>query len=165
MNIYMKRTLLLMRSSVTTFYANKPNHFPSSLVASTQSPLRLYSSNGNGSNLTHTQKPNSSLDTEDISNPELKKLIDKFYEGDAEAIPSIFEAILKRKLAGKYEEADKELMEEIVGKTHESSDDIEDEESNEEFESDLDELSETDEYIDELHNAREIAMKRMARDE
>nr|POE51290.1 hypothetical protein CFP56_65292 [Quercus suber] len=155
-----------MRSSATTFYANKPNHFPISLVASTLSRLRLYSSNGNGSNLTHTQKPNSSVDEEDISNPELKKLIDKFYAGDAEAIPSIFEAILKRKLAGKYEEADKELMEEIVGKTHESSDDIDDEElSDEEFESDLDELSETDEYIDELHNAKEIAMKRMARDE
>ena len=78
----------------------------------------------------------------------------------------IFEAILNRKLAGKYEEADKELVEEIVGKTNEFSDDINDEEeSNEEFESDLDELSETDEYIDELHNAKEIAMKRMVRDE
>ncbi|KAM3703171.1 hypothetical protein ACB098_04G075100 [Castanea mollissima] len=95
-----------MRSSVTTFYATKLNRFPSSLVASTQSRLRLYSSNGNGSNLTHTQKPKSSVDAEDISNP-----------GDAEAIPSIFEVILKRKLAGKYEEADKELMEEIVGRT------------------------------------------------
>ena len=78
----------------------------------------------------------------------------------------IFEAILNRKLAGKYEEADKELVGEIVGKTNESSDDINDEEeSNEEFESDLDELSETDEYIDELHNAKEIAMKRIARNE
>ncbi|KAK7844387.1 hypothetical protein CFP56_010943 [Quercus suber] len=143
----MKQTLLLMRSSATTFYANKPNHFPISLVASTLSRLRLYSMNL-------------------FKYRELKKLIDKFYAGDAEAIPSIFEAILKRKLAGKYEEADKELMEEIVGKTHESSDDIDDEElSDEEFESDLDELSETDEYIDELHNAKEIAMKRMARDE
>ena len=85
--------------------------------------------------------------------------------GDAEAIPSIFEEILKRKLAGKYEEVDKELIEEIVGKTHESTDDIDDEESNEEFKFDLDELSETDECIDELHNAKEIAMKRMVRDE
>ena len=97
---------------------------------------------------------------------ELKKLIDKSYAGDAEETPMIFEAILNRKLAGKYEVADKELVEEIVGKTNESSDDINDEEeSNEEFESDLDELSETDEYIDELHNAKEIVMKRMARDE
>ena len=96
---------------------------------------------------------------------ELKKFIDKFYVGYAEAIPSIFEEILKRKLAGKYEEVDKELIEEIVGKTHESTDDIDDEESNEEFKFDLDELSEIDECIDELHNAKEIAMKRMARDE
>ena len=97
---------------------------------------------------------------------ELKKLIDKSYAGDAEEIPMIFEAILNRKLVGKYEEADKELVEEIVGETNEFSDDINDEEeSNEEFESDLDELSETDEYIDELHNAKEIFMKRMARDE
>ena len=45
-------------------------------------------------------------------------------------------------------------MEEIFGKTYESWDDIDDyEESNEEFESDLDEMRETDEYIDELHNA------------
>ena len=69
MNIYMKRTLLPMRSSVTTFYANKPNHFPISLVASTSSRLRLYSSDGNGSNLTHTQKTNSSVDAEEINNP------------------------------------------------------------------------------------------------
>ena len=96
---------------------------------------------------------------------ELKKFIDKFYVGDAEAIPSIFEEILKRKLAGKYEEVDKELIEEIVGKTHESTDDIDDEESNEEFKFDLDELSETDECIDELYNVEEIAMKRMVRDE
>ena len=96
---------------------------------------------------------------------ELKKFIDKFYVGDAEAIPSIFEEILKRKLAGKYEEVDKELIEEIVGKTRESIDDTDDEESNEEFKFDLDELSETDECIDELHNAKEIAMKRMVRDE
>ena len=33
MNIYIKRTLLLIRSSVTIFNANKPNHFPTSLVA------------------------------------------------------------------------------------------------------------------------------------
>ena len=39
MQIYIKRTLLLMRSSVTIFYANKPNHFPSLLVALTQTLL------------------------------------------------------------------------------------------------------------------------------
>ena len=49
---------------------------------------------------------------------ELEKFIDKFYVGDAEAIPSIFEEILKRKLAGKYEEVDKELIYPITSKVH-----------------------------------------------
>lgn len=52
-------------------------------------------------------------DEDDISNKALKKQIDKFFEGDEEAFPSIFEAILKRKLAGKSEESDKELMNEL----------------------------------------------------
>lgn len=92
---------------------------------------------------------------------ELKKLIEKFYAGDEEAIPSIFEAILKRKLAGNNDEADKELMEEIVGKNRELLDDIDDEES----ESDLDEVCDTDENIVELRNAKETLMKRKVRDE
>ncbi|KAM3268748.1 hypothetical protein P3S67_030712 [Capsicum chacoense] len=50
---------------------------------------------------------------DDISNKALKKKIDRFYEGDDEAFSSIFEAILKRKLAGKSEESDEELMNEI----------------------------------------------------
>lgn len=161
-----KRTLSLIRS--VTFYARssscscscEPNRFPS-LVTSTRSRLRLYSSNGNGSNLTQTQKPNSSVDVENVSNQELKKLIEKFYAGDEEAIPSIFEAILKRKLAGNSDEADKELMEEIVGKNRELLDDIDDEE----FESDLDEVCDTDENIVELRNAKETLMKRKVRDE
>ncbi|XP_015069621.1 uncharacterized protein LOC107014284 [Solanum pennellii] len=56
---------------------------------------------------------NNLQDEDDISNKALKKQIDKFFEGDEEAFPSIFEAILKRKLAGKSEESDKELMNEL----------------------------------------------------
>jgi hypothetical protein len=55
---------------------------------------------------------------------ELKKRIERFYAGDAEAVPSIFEAILKRKLAGKHDEADKKVMEEICGKREDPPDDI-----------------------------------------
>ena len=40
----------------------------------------------------------------------------KLQEGDAEAIPSVFEAILQRYLAGKPIEADQELMRGILGK-------------------------------------------------
>ncbi|CAH9084830.1 unnamed protein product [Cuscuta epithymum] len=46
----------------------------------------------------------------DLSNEALKKKIERLVEGDGEAIPEIFEAILKRKLSGKSDEEDEELM-------------------------------------------------------
>ncbi|KAL6973582.1 hypothetical protein U1Q18_027767 [Sarracenia purpurea var. burkii] len=85
------------------------------------------------SNSAQTQKEQSSIDVEDISNEELKRRIQKYFEGDEEAIPSIFEAILKRKLAGKHDESDDELMEEFQ---HKPGDDV----SDKEFESDEDYL-------------------------
>lgn len=68
-----------------------------------------------GSNSDHTPDSNNNnlQDEDDISNKALKKQIDRFFEGDEEAFPSIFEAILKRKLAGKSEESDEELMNEL----------------------------------------------------
>lgn len=67
---------------------------------------------------------------------ELKKRIDKYFEGDAEAIPSIFEAILQRKLAGLMgkkndDNDDDKLIEELCGKKElreESESDVKDEE-------------------------------------
>ncbi|XP_059306656.1 uncharacterized protein LOC132058109 [Lycium ferocissimum] len=56
---------------------------------------------------------NNLQEEDDISNKALKQQIDKFFEGDEEAFPSIFEAILKRKLAGKSEESDEELMNQL----------------------------------------------------
>ncbi|XP_047339260.1 uncharacterized protein LOC124942748 [Impatiens glandulifera] len=50
---------------------------------------------------------------DDVEKEELKTRINKFYEGDMDAIPSIFEAILKRKLTGKHEDSDNELVEEL----------------------------------------------------
>lgn len=47
---------------------------------------------------------------------ELKEQIENFLqseEGNEEAISSIFETILKRKLSGKHEESDNELMDEL----------------------------------------------------
>ncbi|XP_019153656.1 PREDICTED: uncharacterized protein LOC109150196 [Ipomoea nil] len=52
-------------------------------------------------------------DSQDLSNEALKKRIERLIEGDGEAIPEIFEVILKRKLSGKSEEADEELMKDI----------------------------------------------------
>ncbi|RAL41497.1 hypothetical protein DM860_010291 [Cuscuta australis] len=56
---------------------------------------------------------NTVKDSQDLSNEALKKKIERLAEGDGEAIPEIFEAILKRKLSGKSAEEDEELMKDI----------------------------------------------------
>ncbi|MFQ6626070.1 hypothetical protein Gotur_004909, partial [Gossypium turneri] len=72
--------------------------------------------------------------------PELKTRIKKYFKGDEEALPSVLEAILRRKLAGKHEETDDELMDELEVQPRDDVDD-------EEFESDFDNLYSTDEEI------------------
>lgn len=89
---------------------------------------------------------------------ELKTRIEKYFKGDEEVLPSIFEAILSRKLSGKHEETDDELMEEL---RIQPLDDVNDKD----FESDFEEMYQTDEEIDNLYNARDIVTKRMADDE
>ncbi|XP_022933107.1 uncharacterized protein LOC111439871 [Cucurbita moschata] len=84
--------------------------------------------------------------------------IDKYFKGDEEALPSILEAILQRKLGGKHEGTDDELVEEL---RMQPLDDVKDKE----FESDFEELYETDEEIDDLYSARDIVMKKMVKDE
>ncbi|KAG7021628.1 hypothetical protein SDJN02_15354, partial [Cucurbita argyrosperma subsp. argyrosperma] len=84
--------------------------------------------------------------------------IDKYFKGDEEALPSILEAILQRKLGGKLEDTDDELVEEL---RMQPLDDVKDKE----FESDFEELYETDEEIDDLYSARDIVMKKMVKDE
>ncbi|MFQ6656007.1 hypothetical protein Gotur_026296, partial [Gossypium turneri] len=65
--------------------------------------------------------------------PELKTRIKKYFEGDEKALPSVLEAILRRKLAGKHEETDDKLMDELEVQPQDDVDD-------EEFESDFDNL-------------------------
>ncbi|TYH63504.1 hypothetical protein ES332_D07G197100v1 [Gossypium tomentosum] len=72
--------------------------------------------------------------------PELKTRIKNYFEGDEDALPSVLEAILRRKLAGKHEETDDELMDELEVQPRDNVDD-------EEFESDFDNLYSTDEEI------------------
>ncbi|BAU02740.1 hypothetical protein VIGAN_11231300 [Vigna angularis var. angularis] len=97
--------------------------------------LTSFSSRSNASD-----KPHSLV--EDISNEELKRRVAKLQEGDAEAIPSVFEAILQRSLVGKPIEADEELMKEILGKRTLSEDE-------EEFDSDWEEEIDDPENEDE----------------
>ncbi|XP_061373812.1 uncharacterized protein LOC133316117 [Gastrolobium bilobum] len=137
------RNLLLHSSSATAYAATTTT----SLGVSTRSRLRLFSSDEN-------QNP-----IEDVDNKELKLRIRKYFdEGDESVLPSIMEGILQRKLSGKHEETDDELMDEL---SKEPIDDVEDEE----FESDFEDMHDTDEEIDDLYNARDIVMKKMMKDE
>ncbi|KAJ8536040.1 hypothetical protein K7X08_034441 [Anisodus acutangulus] len=108
-NVHLFSRSLLMR---------KPNPYPDT-SSFWPNCKRFTSESSNqppdGSNSGHTRNNNdNNLQYEDeISNKALKQQIDKFFEGDEEAFPSIFEAILKRKLAGKSEESDEELMNQL----------------------------------------------------
>lgn len=131
------------------------------------SHYKLFSSDAGSSN----SNPNSSAETnlseleknqntiEDVSNKEFKELINKhFKDNDVDVIPSIMEAILKRRLSGKHEETDDELMDELQMQPL-------DEVTDAEFESDFEEAHETDEELDDLYNARQYVEKKMVRDE
>lgn len=90
---------------------------------------------------------------------ELKLRIEEYFnKGSEEALPSIFEAILRRGLIRKHEETDDELMSELQ---MQPLDDVKDKD----FESDFEEAHETDEEIEDLYNARDIVTKRMVQDE
>ncbi|KAF3438597.1 hypothetical protein FNV43_RR21360 [Rhamnella rubrinervis] len=175
----MKRTLL---ANISLFARNRLlspppcNSSPSSslipLAASIppKLSLRLYSSENESSknessneaaypvpetSLTKPEKNDVAID--DVSNKELNIRIKKYFKGDEEALPSIMEAILQRKLAGKHEETDDEMMEDLQMQPLEDVND-------KEFESDFEELYKTDEEIDDLYNARDIVMERMVKD-
>ncbi|XP_050203328.1 uncharacterized protein LOC126653470 [Mercurialis annua] len=99
-----------------------------------------------------------SVEVTDVSNKELKELMEKYFKGDEEVLPVIMEAILKRKLTNKHEYTDDELMEELE---MQPLDDVKDQE----FESDFEELYPTDEELDNLYDAKQHVVKKMVKDE
>ncbi|KAJ8624652.1 hypothetical protein MRB53_033182 [Persea americana] len=105
-----------------------------------------------------TPNPQPSLNLADVSNKDLKRLMESYFKGDEEVLPSIMEAILRRRLSGKHAETDDELMEELRAAP---LGDVKDKE----FESDFEELYETDEEIDNLYNARQYVERKMVKDE
>ncbi|GMH22236.1 hypothetical protein Nepgr_024079 [Nepenthes gracilis] len=111
-----------------------------------------------GTSFADSQAKDVKSDIEDVSNQELKMRIEKYFKDDEEALPSILEAILARKLSGKHEGTDDELIDEF---RFQPLDNVNDRE----FESDFEEAHETDEEIDDLYNARDIVIKRMMQDE
>lgn len=147
----------------------------SDLISSSSNLRRLFSAESDSPNATRNSNPDPlpeetslqaqqqkkrdvSVDVQDVSNKEMKMRIEKYFGGDEQALPSILEAILARKLVGKHEETDDELMEELSMKPLDGVKD-------KECESDFETMHETDEEIDDLYDARDIVMKRMAKDE
>lgn len=89
---------------------------------------------------------------------DLREMMDKYFKGDGEVLPSIMEAVLQRKLSQKHEETDDELMEELRMKPLSDVD-------AEEFQSDFDELYETDKELNDLCDAKEYVVKKMMQDQ
>lgn len=89
---------------------------------------------------------------------ELKTQIEDYLHNfNEEALPVVFESVLKRKLSEKHEETDDELLDEF----HlEPLDNV----SNEDFEDDFEDAHETDDEIEDLYNARNIVINRKASD-
>ncbi|XP_048232219.1 uncharacterized protein LOC125370494 [Ricinus communis] len=120
LSLYTRNLLLSPPKSIT----NSNSYFPL-FVSLARSRLRFYSSESDSSgkpNFNHTHKPNGSVeDVDGVSDQEIKKRIEKFYQGDEGEIPAIFEAILKRKLAGISD--DDGLMEALGPKVKDSDSD------------------------------------------
>ncbi|XP_016700206.1 uncharacterized protein [Gossypium hirsutum] len=91
-----------------------PVHLFNLFAASTRSRLRFYSSK---SDSPVEKKPDPVIESASIAEAHVKDVAlpveDKYFEGDEEVLPSVLEAILRRKLAGKHEETDDELMDEL----------------------------------------------------
>ncbi|XP_016737832.1 uncharacterized protein [Gossypium hirsutum] len=91
-----------------------PVHSFNPLAASTRSRLRFYSSE---SDSPVEKKPDPVIESASVAEAHVKDVAlsveDVSNKGDEEALPSVLEAILRRKLAGKHEESDDELMDEL----------------------------------------------------
>uniref|UniRef100_A0A0A9DWG3 Uncharacterized protein n=1 Tax=Arundo donax TaxID=35708 RepID=A0A0A9DWG3_ARUDO len=90
---------------------------------------------------------------------ELKKRLETYYKVDEEAeLPSVAEAVLERKLADAHSESDDDLIEELCCKPLPEVHDRD-------FESDFEEMHDTNEELNDLYNARQYVEKKVKGDE
>ncbi|OEL23192.1 hypothetical protein BAE44_0015786 [Dichanthelium oligosanthes] len=95
----------------------------------------------------------------DVPNAELKKRLETYYGVDEEAeLTSVAEAVLERKLADVHSETDDDLIEELRSKPLPEVRDRD-------FESDFEEMHDTDEELNDLYNASEYVEKKIKSDE
>ncbi|KAL4578063.1 hypothetical protein LXL04_014178 [Taraxacum kok-saghyz] len=103
--------------------------------------------------------PTKEVDVQDVNNKELKTQIEKYFnDKDEEALPAVFESIIRRKITGKHADTDDELLDEFQMRPLDTVND-------KEFESDFEEIHETDEEIDNLYDTKSIVTKRMTQNE
>ncbi|KAL9433201.1 hypothetical protein AB3S75_028093 [Citrus x aurantiifolia] len=125
--------MIMMSMNRVALYARNflkntnPNCSSVKFTAFSQPRFRFYASESDSSKLPNTQNNSGSIGVEDVSSQELKSRIEKYLEGDEDAVPSIFEAILSRKLSGKHDQSDDELMEELQIRTKTSDRDANEE--------------------------------------
>ncbi|TVU30233.1 hypothetical protein EJB05_21843 [Eragrostis curvula] len=95
----------------------------------------------------------------DVPNEEFKKRLETYYGVDEEAeLPSVAEAVLERKLADAHSETDAELIEELRSKPLPEVRD-------KDFESDFEEMHDTDNELNDLYDTRPYVEKKITRDE
>ncbi|NP_001144608.1 hypothetical protein Zm00014a_036023 [Zea mays] len=95
----------------------------------------------------------------DVTNTELKKRLETYYGVDEEAeLPSVAKAVLERNLTGAHSETDDDLIEELRSKPLPEVHDRD-------FESDFEEMHDTDEELNDLYNTREYVEKKIKSDE
>jgi small subunit ribosomal protein S35 len=89
----------------------------------------------------------------------LKKRLETYYEVDEEVeLPSVAEAVLERKLADAHSETDDELIEELRSKPLPEVRDRD-------FESDFEEMHDTDEELNDLYDTRPYVEKKITSNE
>ncbi|KAL8245781.1 hypothetical protein R6Q59_006997 [Mikania micrantha] len=115
MQTMQKHFFNFVRWRTSSFNAANPNH--KTLSVGSFELHNFYTSESGSSSNSHISEneihDDNPADVDDVSSEDLKNQIDKFYMGDYEAIPAIFESILKRKLAGTHQDSDDELMNEF----------------------------------------------------
>nr|CAD1838327.1 unnamed protein product [Ananas comosus var. bracteatus] len=150
----MRRALSHLRPSLRHLLSPPPPpppHKPSLLL--------LLSSFSSSDPQTLPSPPLRSLPRPSPRRRQLKRRLERYYEGDEESeLPSVAEAVLARKLAEAHEHTDDELVEELRNKPLPEVKDRD-------FESDFEELHDTDEEIDNLYNARQYVEKKLMKDE
>ncbi|GJM84903.1 hypothetical protein PR202_ga00616 [Eleusine coracana subsp. coracana] len=95
----------------------------------------------------------------DVPNEVFKKRLETYYGVDEEVeLPSVAEAVLERKLADAHSETDDELIEELRSKPLPEVRDRD-------FESDFEEMHDTDEELNDLYDTRPYVEKKITKDE